>query len=828
MKQTTSLGTRMKQKQFSYLNKRTELPLRYIGGELNSIVKDHSHATMLLAFPDIYEIGMSNFGSRILYEKVNYHSPYAMERVYMPWTDVYDSLKKTNTKLCSLESGKCFSEFDAVGFSLQHELCFTNVLAMLSLGGIELFAEERKSGPIIVGGGGATFNPAPISKFIDVFAIGDGEELILEIMNVLAATKDRKERLLHLSKIEGLYVPSIHGKHKVINRRLLRDLNSSPIIEHPMVPYMQLVHDRIAYELQRGCNRGCRFCQAGVIYRPVRQKDPNFILNNIDKDLKVTGYREVGFLSLNACDYPPLHSMVEKLQKHFHGRGVYISLPSLRIESISDSFMNILSQLPKSGFTIAPEAGSKRLRACINKNITDEEILNTVAIASELGWSSIKAYFMLGLPTETDQDIDELIELVFSMNRAIKNKKTKLVASFSNFVPKSHTPFQWERQISSEEFEKKLSRLRTDIRDKRISLKWNDPKMSEVEGLLSRGDERLSDVLYAVHKKGEIFTAWGGSFDYSKWAEAVQECGLTFEDYLRSRDLNEELPWSNINSGVSTDWLKTEREHAYSLTPTSYCMSGECSQCGVCSFYGASNDIASDSIPANKDLVKKEEKINLNNDKKYKIRCLYKKTGRFIWMGHFELMNAVEKALLRAEIPVSVSKGFKPTLHLSFSPPVGMGIESLAELVDIFLYEHVDANALLEKINKELPQELAFSSIKFVPLNEPSIYQSVQSVSWRAFLTGVKKEDQRIISSDTIIEIQRKEEKRIEKLSNYLAGLSFDDTKEDLIMDFEILFIDGKTLKPTEVIQALFPNVEESMVVLVRKGVVLNGVYFSN
>jgi len=828
MKQMISLGMRMKKKLFSYLNKHTEQPLRYIGGELNSIVKENCPATILFAFPDVYEIGMSNFGSRILYEKVNYHSPYAMERVYMPWTDVYTTLQNTGTRLCSLETGKNFSEFDAVGFSLQHELCFTNVLAMLSLGGIELLAEKRKNGPIVIAGGGATFNPAPMSRFIDVFAIGEGEELILEIMNVLAVVKDRKERLMELSKIEGLYIPSMHSNDKIINKRLLPDLNGSPVIEHPMVPYMQLVHDRIAYELQRGCNRGCRFCQAGIIYRPVRQKDPSFILDNIEKDLRTTGYREVGFLSLNACDYPPLHSVVEKLQKHFHGRGVYISLPSLRIESISNSFMNILSQLPKSGFTIAPEAGSKRLRSVINKNITDEEILNTVAIASELGWSSIKAYFMLGLPTETDDDIEELIELVFKMNRAIKNKKTKLIASFSNFVPKSHTPFQWERQISSEEFEKKLSKLRSDIRDKKISLKWNDPRMSEVEGLLARGDEKVGDVLSAVFEKGEIFSAWGGCFDYSKWAEAVKESGLEFEDYLKERDLNKRLPWSNINSGVNVDWLKTERMRAYDLTSTAHCTFGDCSKCGVCSFYKVSNDIANDAGVIGKEFVPQYKKENLNNDKKYKIRCLYKKTGRFAWMGHFELMNTIEKALLRADIPVSVSKGFKPSLLLSFSPPISMGIESFAELVDVFLYEHIDVKEFLDKINNELPKELAFSKINFVPLNEPSIYQSIKSVSWTALLHDVKKRDQQQFTPETIIEVQRKGEKRTEKLSNYLAGLSLDETKDDLIIDFEILFIDGKTLKPTEVIQTLFPGVEEKVTSLIRKGVVLNGVYFSN
>jgi radical SAM family uncharacterized protein/radical SAM-linked protein len=818
----------MKQKQFTFLNKHTEQPLRYVGGELNSIVKENCPASMLLAFPDVYEIGMSHFGSRILYEKINFNTPYAMERVYMPWRDVYDELRTKSIKLCSLESGKGFSEFDAVGFSLQHEMCFTNVLTMLDLGGVELLAEKRKKGPLVVAGGGAAFNPAPMKQFIDVFAIGEGEDLVVEIMNVLAKTKDRNEQLKQMSKIDGLYVPSIHGEAHVVNKRLVKDLNDSLTIEHPLVPYMQLIHDRITYELQRGCNRGCRFCQAGMIYRPVRQKRPTSILNNIEKDIRTTGYREVGFLSLNACDYPPLPSVIEALQKYFHGRGIYISLPSLRVESISGSFMNVLSLLPKSGFTIAPEAGSPRLRSVINKNISDEEILRTVRTASELGWSSIKAYFMLGLPTETDEDIDILIDLVYRMNKEIKGNKTRLIVSFSNFVPKAHTPFQWERQISADEFEKKLSKLKGSIRDRRISLKWNDPRMSEVEGLFSRGDSRLGNVIYSAYKKGELFSAWGGVFDHSKWVGALKDNDLEFSEFLRERKLDEKLPWSNIGTGISLEWLKEERKKAYEMKDTTHCTFGDCSNCGVCSFYGASNKTAENIDVKDIDLGQPDVKAALNNDKKYRLRCLYKKTGRFIWMGHFDLMSAVEKALLRAKIPVTVSKGFKPTLHLSFSPPVGMGIESKAELVDILMYEHVDAAELLSRINKQLPQELWFTKADHISMSEPSLNQGIESVSWRAYVEGQTNNVSSPFNPDVNIEVQRKGEKRVEKLSDYLAGLVFSDSDGGLIMDFEILFRNGKTLKPTEILKAVFPDVEENRFILVRKEVVLNGVHFSN
>jgi len=818
---------KMKQRQLGFLNKHTQQPLRYTGGEINSVIKENSPASMLLAFPDVYEIGMSHFGSRILYEQINFNSPYSMERVYMPWKDVYTELQKKNIRLCSLESGKGFDEFDAVGFSLQHELCYTNVLAMLDVGGLELSADKRKKGPLVIAGGGGAFNPAPMSQFIDVFAIGEGEELILEIMSVLAKTKDREQRLKELSKVEGLYVPSIHVLDHVVNKRLLKDLNDSPVIKHPLVPYMQLVHDRITYEIQRGCNRGCRFCQAGVIYRPVRQKESKFILDNIEKDLEITGYREAGFLSLNACDYQPLLSVVDALQKHFHGRGIYISLPSLRIESISDSFMNVLSRLPKSGFTIAPEAGSVRLRSVINKNISDEEILNTVRIASELGWSSVKAYFMLGLPTETDEDIDALIDLVRRMRREIKNNKTALIASFSNFVPKAHTPFQWERQISSEEFEQKLSRLKSELRDKRISLKWTDTQMSKVEGLFSRGDQRLGKVIYSAYKKGEIFSAWGGAFDHLKWDEAVKENGFEYEEFLRARDLNEKLPWSNINSGVSLEWLKKEREKAYEMKGTSHCTLDDCSNCGVCPSYDASNKIAQ-NIDVEKVSLEAPAKTVFNNDKKYKLRCLYKKTGRFAWMGHFELMNAVEKALLRAKIPVSVSKGFKPTLLLSFSPPVGTGVESLAELVDIIMYDHVDAEEFILRVNKELPKELHFTKADYIPLAEQSLSQGIQSVFWRAYVKGRKSDPNITFDTNIDIEVERKGGNRKERLSEFLSGISFNDYEDGLIMDFEILFSGGKTLKPIDILRTVFPDIEEEQVVLVRKEVRLNGINFSN
>ena len=824
---------KMKQNMLGCLSKAIEKPLRYIGGELNSVLKQDAPARMLLAFPDIYEIGMSHFGSRILYETVNYASKYSMERVYMPWKDLYSEMKAKGAHLVSLESQSDFSDFDAIGFSLQHELSYTNVLAMLELGGIELISENRKErDPIIIAGGGAVYNPAPMKRFIDAFMVGEADEAILEIMEVLEKTKSRKERLKELSKIKGMYVPSIHGEKDIIYKRALASLDDSPLIKNPLVPFLELIHDRITYEIQRGCNRGCRFCQAGVVYRPVRQRTPESIINAVENDIEQTGYRDVGFLSLNACDYPPLLDLVDWMYKKFKNRGLYISLPSLRIESISDNFLNVLSRLPKSGFTIAPEAGTERLRKIINKDISDEEILNTIGIVSKLGWENIKSYFMIGLPRETDADVDAIADLARKMQSSLHGSRNKLTISISNFVPKPHTPFQWEAQLDWEEFEKRISILSHTLRDRRLSLKWCDPKMSDIEGVLARGDEKIGDLILAVYKKGEIFSGWGSEFHYRNWSDAMNELGIDRLQYLGSRDISQKLPWSNISSGVEEKWLKEEREKAYLGEKTENCVTESCSNCGVCKELKLKNSIKT-SIPENiDDKIQDNIPIVSRSEKKTIIRAIFGKRGKFKWVGHFELMNAIEKAVLRAKLPVTMSQGYKPVLLLSYSPPIGAGIESLVEMVDVCFFEDIDEKDFIDRINEHLPEELRVKSAFRIPLETISLSQSIRGFDWSASIMLDDKTTEQIkkipVSVEGLsIEIERKGKKKSIQLSEYVTGINFSVEQGTALVNFSTCFIDGRTVKPSEVLKAIMPDVEDNKISLTKKGVNINGVDIS-
>lgn len=811
------------------LNKFIQNPLRYIGGELNSIIKNDAPSNILLAFPDIYEIGMSHFGSRILYEVVNYKSPYSMERVYMPWKDLYKEMLKKSTKLVSLESQKKFSDFDAVGFSLGNELSYTNMLAMLELGGLDPVSEKRKeSDPIIIAGGGSVYNPAPIKKFIDVFMIGEADQAILEIMSVLAKTKNKQERLKELSKINGIYVPLIHGKKEKITKRALNSLDESPTIKNPLVPFLELVHDRITYEIQRGCNRGCRFCHAGVVCRPVRQRSPQTIMDSIEKDLDQTGYRDLGFLSLNACDYQPLLKLVDWIHGKFRNKGLYVSLPSLRIESIKDDFLHVLSKLPKSGFTIAPEAGTERLRKIINKDITEEETLNTVEIVSKLGWEHIKAYFMIGLPRETDDDVKAIADLAKKMQSKLYGGRNKLTISISNFVPKPQTPFQWEAQLSWEEFDRKLGILSGTLRDKRLALKWCDPKMSEIEGVIARGDDRIADLLLMAYKNGEVFTGWGSEFNYSSWVKCMEELEIDKKDYLGQRDTEKELPWDNISSGVDKEWLRKEREKAYLEEKTDNCTTDECSNCGVCRDVKTQNDLRTEIVDSTEE--KRDTVVSVNrSEKKTILRAIFSKKGKFKWIGHFELMNAVEKAVLRAKLPVCMSQGFKPVLLLSYSPPVGTGIESLVELLDVCFFEEIKEKDFIDRINEHLPGELRFKTAWKITSQTRSLNQDIRAFDWSALVTldeEIKNKLNKIpLSMENVcIEVERKGKKKEMDLSLYVKGINYNIEGDVLVINFSTCFIDGRTVKPFEVLKTMLPGVAEERFVITRKGVNIDGI----
>jgi len=721
-----------------------EKPSRYLGAEINASQKGReAELRFVLAFPDTYEVGMSHLGIQILYELLNGLPAVAAERCFAPWPDMEGLLRKNNLPLTSLETHSPLRDFDLIGFSLQYELSYTNVLNMLDLAGIPLYRSQRgEELPLILAGGPCAFNPAPMEDFIDAFVIGEGEEAILEIAAAAQRVKKKGGRrtvmLAALADIEGLYVPALHRQGDRVRKRIVADLDAWCLPTHPVVPLMKTIHDRITLEIARGCTRGCRFCQAGMVWRPVRERSQERVEQLADKLLCATGYDEISLLSLSSGDYSRIEPLLSTLMERYYEKRVALALPSLRTETLTQGLIENIRRVRKTSFTLAPEAGTQRLRDVINKGNNEAELLATTEQVFAAGWKSVKLYFMLGLPSETPEDLEGIAELAYRTMQTGK-QRGQVTVSLSTFVPKAHTPFQWHKQIGLAETRDKQAFLKSRIRHRSINVKWHDARMSLLEGILSRGDQATGRLIAAAFRLGCRFDGWADKLRFDLWEQALAAEGICIDQCLEERNKDLELPWEKIDCGVDRSYLLREALKAQTGEATPDCRTGLCRDCGVCD-QDIIRIVTADTPPASG----AEETASYSASEPaapvqpagagprgelLRIKFTKQKAARFL--SHAELSEALIRAIKRSGLAFLHSQGFHPHPKISFAFATPVGMESREEYADIHVADGgPDLLRLQAELNAFLPLGLEVIEINRMMASTPSLTVGLTGFSY--------------------------------------------------------------------------------------------------